>query len=81
MRECPMHAYSGAQYVQMPKGTPKNKFGQKLIFPQKWEFLSLNTGRSRRALVPRPLGPSGLTASPAAPSPRSTPSPVRLRPP
>ena len=69
-----------AQYVQMPKGTPKHKFpnfGPKTQLSQKWEFLSLNTGRSRR----RPLGPSGLTASPAAPSPRSAPSPVRLRPP
>ena len=75
-----------AQYVQMPKGTPKNnssKFGPKTQLSQKWEFLSLNTGRSRR----RPLGPSGLsapprlTATPAAPSPRSAPSPVRLRPP
>ena len=70
----------------MPKGTPKNnssKFGPKTQLSQKCEFLSLNTGRSRR----RPLGPSGLsapprlTATPAAPSPRSAPSPVRLRPP
>ena len=44
--------------IQMPKGTPKNNFpnlGQTQL-SQKWEFLSLNTGRSRR----RPLGPSGL---------------------
>ena len=59
------------------------KFGPKTQLSQKWEFLSLNTGRSRR----RPLGPSGLsapprlTATPAAPSPRSAPSPIRLRPP